>query len=100
MDKGEEEGLRGHEVKLEDGECGSVHPGQINLDVFTFNVKLCCCLISPTVAYILPFVFVPNLPDHQGSAFALGFNGHHLRGLDLCLVVVPHDVYVFAELTV
>lgn len=88
-------------MKLEDGAGEDVHPGGLqHLGVFTFNVKLCSGLICPTVAHILSFVFVSDLPDDQGSAFALGFDGHRLRGLDFGLVVVPHDVHVFAELAV
>lgn len=71
-----------------------------NPSVVTFNVKHRCCLVGSTVTYVLSFVLVPNFFEDKGSAFALGLDGHHLRGLEFSFVVVPNHIDIFVELAI
>lgn len=71
-----------------------------NPSVITFNVKHRCCLVGSTVTCVLSFVLVPNFLEDEGSAFALGLDGHHLRGLEFCFVVVPNHIDIFVELAI
>ena len=83
-----------------EGASAEVSTTNLNQALFTFDEKCCSCLVCSTVTNILSFVCVSDPLDDEGSAFALRPDGHRLGGLDLGLIVVPHDIDVFAELTV
>lgn len=74
--------------------------GKVASNGVTFNVKHRCCLVGSTVTYVLSFVLVPNFLEDKGSAFALGLDGHHLRGLEFSFVVVPNHIDIFVELAI
>lgn len=80
---------------------GKASPRRLeNHVVFTFNVKRGRCLVCSTITHVLSFVLVRNSADDQRSPLPISLYGDHLRRLDLSLIVVPHDIHVFIELTV
>lgn len=83
----------------EAGKSGFITGQRSLLIVVTFNVKCGRCLVCSTIAQVLSFVFVCNFIDGKCSMLSISLYSDHLRGLNLSLVVVPHDIHIFVELT-